>query len=343
MKLKLAVILAMTILGFAPGFAAAAPETIAGYEKIIVTAPYRTEPLAGAIWYPAGRATSPSAVGDNAVFQGTPAYFGAVPGDGKFPLIVMSHGTGGNTDDFAWLSSQLAVRGALVVAVNHPGSTRGDLSPQRTKLTDRAADLKATLTHILADPLFGPHIDRSRIISLGFSLGGTTALNLAGARMDRGLYQNYCATLGDAAVDCVFLTKGGINLKELPPSFEENMRDQRITAAVAIDPGMTYAMTKESIAAMEMPVLLINLGNNTPMKASDVSAEGSNLAAKLPRAEYTTVTPAIHFTFLGLCKPEGPRLLAERHYDPVCDDPQGTDRAKIHDTIIAHIVRFLKL
>lgn len=70
--------------------------------------------------------------------------------------MVLSHGTGGSTDDFAWLSSQLAVRGAMVVAVNHPGSTRGDLSPQRTKLTDRAADLKATLTHILADPLFGP-------------------------------------------------------------------------------------------------------------------------------------------------------------------------------------------
>lgn len=344
MNRKLAVILLVIFLGMVLGFGLFADSgTVAGYGKITVTATHRTEPLVGAVWYPTGHTADRSLIGDNAVFQGTPAVVGVTPGDGKFPLVVMSHGTGGSMDDFAWLASQLAVRGAMVVAINHPGSTTGDLSPQRTKLTDRATDLKATVTHILADPVFGPHIDPTRIISLGFSLGGATALNLAGVRMDRGLYQNYCATFGDAAMDCVFLAKGGVNLKDLPSSFEEDMRDQRITAAIAVDPGMTYSMTKESIAAMGMSVLLINLGNNAPMKSADVSAQGSNLAAKLPRAEYATVTPASHFTFLRLCKPEGSRLLAERHYDPVCGDPTGTDRAKIHQEIIDRIAAFLKL
>lgn len=343
MRLKPVVILAMFILGFAPGCAVFAhAETLAGYERFTVTAPHRAGPLAGSVWYPVGRATYRSLIGDNAVFQGIPAYVGAAPADGKFPLVVLSHGSGGNMDNLAWLSSQLALHGAMVVAVNHPGSTTGDSSPRRSiTLAERAADLKATLTYILADPLFGPHIDRTRIMSLGFSLGGATALNLAGARMDRGLYQNYCATFDE--VDCVFFAKGGVDFKKLPPSFEGNMRDPRLTAAVAIDPGMTHAMTKQSIAAIKMPVLLINLGNKAPMKASDVSAEGSNLAAKLPRAEYVTLTPAIHFTFLALCKPEGSKILAEERDDSVCSDPKETDRAKIHDTIIAHIVRFLKL
>ncbi len=199
---------------------AASAEPLAGYDKLTVTASHRPEPIAASIWYPIGTPTYRGLIGDNAVFKGTLAYVGAAVADGQYPLFVLSHGSGGNMDTISWLSSRLALHGAMVLAVNHPGSTSGDSSPRRSlRLDERAADLRAALDQLLADPTFGPHVDQSRIISLGFSLGGATALNLAGLRFDRQAYADYCAKFGDAAADCVFFAKGGVDLGNLPEGF----------------------------------------------------------------------------------------------------------------------------
>jgi predicted dienelactone hydrolase len=323
---------------------AAAADPIAGYDRFEITAPHRAAPVAASVWYPVGTPTYRGLIGDNAVFEGTSAYVGAAIAGGRLQLVLLSHGSGGNMDNLSWLSSRLALRGAMVLAVNHPGSTSGDSSPRRSvHLAERAADLNAALDHILADPAFAPHIDHSRIAALGFSLGGATALNLAGAQTDRDLYRDYCARFGDQAVDCVFFAKGGVDFANLPAAFEGEMRDPRIGAAIAVDPGLTYAFTDAGVAAMNLPILLINLGGEERWKAVDVSAQGSNLVGRLPRVEYATAGPASHFAFLGLCKPQGREILAEERDDPVCDDPAGTDRAAIHEEIIEQIATFLKL
>ena len=334
-------VVALAAIGLA---SVAAADPIAGYDRFEIAAPHRAAPVAASIWYPPGTPTYRGLIGDNAVFEGTSAYVGAAIAEEQFPLVLLSHGSGGNMDNLSWLSSRLALRGAMVLAVDHPGSTSGDSSPRRSvRLAERAADLRAALDHVLADPAFAPHVDRLRIAALGFSLGGATALNLAGARADRDLYRDYCARFGEAAVDCVFLAKGGVDLANLPDAFEEDMRDPRVGAAIAIDPALTYAFTEASIAQMDLPVLLINLGGEDRWMAADVSERGSNLTGRLPRAEYATVGPANHFTFLALCKPAGREILAEERDDPICDDPAGTDRAAIHEQIVERIATFLRL
>jgi predicted dienelactone hydrolase len=339
--MKRTLLLALAAIGVA---SAAAADPIAGYDRFEVAAPHRAAPIAASVWYPVGTPTYLGLIGDNAGFEGSAAYVGAAIAEGRFPLVLLSHGSGGNMDSLSWLSSRLALRGAMVLAVNHPGSTSGDSSPRRSiRLTERAADLKAALDQILADPAFGPHVDRSRIVSLGFSLGGATALNLAGAEMDRDLYRDYCARFGKEAADCIFMAKGGVDFANLPDAFEGKMRDPRVTGAIAVDPGFSYAITETSIGAMALPVLLINLGGDERWMAGDVSARGSNLVARLPHAEYATAAPANHFTFLALCKPGARERLAEEHDDPVCDDPAGTDRAAIHEKIVERIAAFIKL
>lgn len=322
----------------------AAADPLPGYDRFTVTAPHRAEPVAASVWYPAGRQTYAGLIGDNAAFVGTRASVGAAVAEGSFPLLLLSHGSGGNMDSLSWLSSRLALRGAMVVAVNHPGSTSGDSSPRRSvRLGERAADLSAALDRILRDPAFKDHIDRSRIATLGFSLGGATALNLVGVRADRGLFAEYCARFGAEAADCVFFAKGGVGPADLPDSFEEAPRDPRLTAAIAVDPGLGYAFTDSSVSTVNLPVLLINLGGKDRWKAADVGATGSNLAGRLPHARYVTAAPAHHFTFLALCKPEGRALLVEEKDDPVCDDPPGTDRARIHEEIVDSIAAFMGL
>jgi predicted dienelactone hydrolase len=332
---------ALTAIGLA---SAAAADPIAGYDRFEIAAAHRTSLVAVSIWYPVGAPTYRGLIGDNAVFEGTSAYVGAAIAEGRFPLLLLSHGSGGNMDNLSWLSSRLALQGAMVLAVNHPGSTSGDSSPRRSvRLAERAADLSVALDYILADPTFAAHVDRSRITSLGFSLGGATALNLVGARTDRGLYRDYCGRFGGEPADCAFLAKGGVDLANMPDAFEGDMRDPRIGSAVAVDPALTYAFTDASVAAMDLPVLLINLGGEERWMAVDASARGSNLTGRLPRVEYATASPASHFTFLALCKPGGRERLAEERDDPVCDDPAGTDRAGIHDEIVERIAEFLRL
>lgn len=335
-----ALVLALT----ATASAAPAPERIAGYDRLTVKAAHRPEPLAASIWYPLGTRTYRGLIRDNAVFKGTFAYVGAAIRDGKYPLLLLSHGSGGNMDSLAWLSSALALRGALVLAVNHPGSTSGDSSPRRSvQLKDRAADLSAALDTILQDPAFAKHIDTSRITSIGFSLGGATALNLAGLRFDGTAYRRYCDAFGKQAEDCLFLAKGGVDLANLPASFAADMRDPRISAAIAIDPGFSYAATDNSIAAMDLPVLLVSLGRKNLFKAADVGPKGSNLAGRLPNVTRAVIAPAHHYTFLAECKPEGAAILKAERDDPVCDDPEGTDRAKAHRNIVKAIAAFLQL
>lgn len=93
--------------------------------------------------------------------------------------------------------------------VNHPGSTSGDSTPLGSVPLDLSArDVSAALDLALADPALAPRIDPERIAVLGFSMGGGTALQLAGARFDRAAYHAYCQHTGAAGRDCLWLQSG---------------------------------------------------------------------------------------------------------------------------------------
>ena len=144
--------------------------------------------------------------------------------------------------------------------------------------------------------------------------------------------------------DEVFILRAGRALFTIgEEKIEAEAGDTRIGAMIAIDPAMTYSLVEESVAAVAMPMLLINFGDAERWAAVDVGPQGSDLARRLPNAEYATFAPANHFAFLAVCKPGGADILAAEADDPVCDDPEGADRAAIHGAIIDRISVFLKL
>lgn len=315
---------------------------IPGYDRMDVRTDHRAYPVAASVWYPKGSVTYKSRIGDNPIFHGTPVFVGPQVAAGRHPLVLFSHGSGGSMDGSAWLLSALANRGAMVLAVNHPGSTSGDSSPRRSvRLDERAADLSAALDALLAEPAFAAHVDMDKIITVGFSLGGATALNLAGMRLDAGRYGAYCADAG--RMDCAFFAKGGVDFAALPDGFSADMRDPRVTATVAIDPAFTYVATDESLSQMALPVGLINLGKANRLSAADVSDAGSGFVARLPNAAYAELSPANHFTFLPECKDRAEAMLAEEGEDPICSDPVGSDRRAIHQAIADQIAAFVGL
>jgi len=320
----------------------ASADMLPGYDRFDLSVEHRARPVAASIWYPAANPTYRVPVGDGPIFDPTFAFVGPAIAEGRHPLVLLSHGSGGNADVLGWLATGLVERGAIVLAVNHPGSTSGDSSPRRSvDLEARANDLSAALDMIMADPAFAPFIDEGRVSAVGFSLGGTTALGLAGLRFDGTVQDTNCTTGPDAA-DCGFFLRGGVRFADYP-GFSGDARDARITRVVAIDPGFGGAVDADTLSDALPEVTLINLGDADRLGAVDVGPDGNDLARRLPGANYVVIAPANHFTFLGTCKPDAAEMLEEEGEDPICNDPEGTDRGATHARLVDVIAEGLGL
>lgn len=315
-------------------------ESLPGYLPLAVPAAHRPAPMKGALWYPAAGTAPEITIGADAVFVGTIALAAPTPAPGLHPLIVLSHGSGGNVDNLGWLAQALVAGGAIVIGVNHQGSTSRDSQPATaTAIWNRTDDISALLDWALANPELAPRIDPAHITVLGFSMGGATALHLAGARQSAAAFAEYCATKGLAAPDCSFPRSGGVDFTKLPARWQADLRDPRVTATIAVDAGFSHAMRTEGIT---IPTLLINLGTKgAPWQAFGTGPEGSNLAARIPTAEYVEIPGAIHYTFLGECTWAAPLMLWASGEDAICSDPAGTNRAAAHHQIATAITGFL--
>jgi alpha-beta hydrolase superfamily lysophospholipase len=119
----------------------------------------------------------------------------APPREGRFPLVLFSHGFGGHRRQSTFLTTHLASRGFVVAAIDHPGGTVADLMSFMTEkdgqpeilgsqVEGRVTDFMALLDDCVAavdDPVLGK-IDSSRVAAIGHSYGGYTGLLLAGLR-----------------------------------------------------------------------------------------------------------------------------------------------------------------
>ncbi len=137
------------------GSAASASDGV-GVRQLSVVAPERDTPLSVTVWYPAEAGGEPVAVGESKIFEGTRALKGATIRKQRFPLILLSHGSGSRVEGMAWIATKLAETGFVVAGPNHPGTTSGDSTPAATpKIWERTGDLSAITTALTADPVFG--------------------------------------------------------------------------------------------------------------------------------------------------------------------------------------------
>ena len=300
------------------------------------------QPLAGGLWYPAA-VSGPGiskVLAQGPVFHGEPVREDASIRPGRWPLVLVSHGIGGHWQSLSWLEAGLAQQGAVVLAVNHPGSTFGDYDMRRSlDHGSRVRDLQLAMNTVLADPALSSHIDPDRIYVVGFSFGGWTALSIGGLRGDLRAYASYCANSGHR--HCRDIARAGIDLLQLDEAlWNRSYRDARVKAVAAIDPAFHQGLTQSDAQDMVGSVVLIGLGTGAGrLPDTDFSPGKSDLATILHEAHIEVLAPAMHFSALGLCQPKGAQMLADDGDDPVCTDPPGTDRAALHDHIIQVLAR----
>ena len=151
-----------------------------GVRTISVYAPDRGRDIAVTVWYPATDGGVPGLVGDNRLFKGVPARRDAPVAEGHFPLVLLSHGSGGRVEGMSWLASALAEAGFVVAGPNHPGTTSGDSTPAATpKIWERTADLSALIDRFSTDAGWRGAIDPARIGVWGSSYSGGHAYVVA--------------------------------------------------------------------------------------------------------------------------------------------------------------------
>ncbi|EUC00597.1 hypothetical protein PMI07_003883 [Rhizobium sp. CF080] len=320
-----------------------------GVRKISVVSPEHDRALAVTVWYPSKGDGETTPIGDNRIFEGLPASKNASLESGRFPLVLLSHGSGSRAEGMAWIATRLAEAGFIVAGPNHPGTTSGDSTPAATpKIWERTQDLSDIITALTGGAPWKAAIDTEHIGVLGFSLGGSTAMELAGARADLDAYKRYCDDY-PAMMDCMWFQGGRgfadgeqvavekFDLESIGRTrFERSNRDPRITAAVMVDPGLATAFTAGSVRAIDIPMAFINLGSVGQIPVAVLS---DALAKQAPNATYAQVNGANHFSFLPVCKPGAAEFLKSvEEPDPICDENSNRTRADIHRELTGLIV-----
>jgi predicted dienelactone hydrolase len=264
----------------------------------------------------------------------------------RFPLILLSHGTGGTARQLAWLGTALARAGFIAVAIDHPGNNgTGDPTVQGFTLWWlRARELSMALDAMLANRTFGPRIDAARIGAAGFSLGGYTAIALAGGRVDAPSAIDRCKSDPQAAScqsppEFPGLVPKMLALRESDASYANalansnvNVADPRVRAAYAIAPAVGEFVTLDSLRNIATP-LRIAYGTNDTIAPPPQNA--LRYANWIPDATTLPVLGAAHYTFLDACTAAAVRMLPA-----ICADAAGVDRATIHDTVAADAIDF---
>lgn len=292
-----------------------------------------------AVWYPSDATGTSVAQGEDDSFILQPALPDVAITPGRHPLVVLSHGYGGNWTNQGWLAADLVRQGYVVAAANHPGTTSSNMDPAiGARLWERPRDVSALLDRLTIDPTWSAAIDASRIAAIGHSLGGWTVAELAGGRFDPEAFEKDCREHRELAA-CTGYAELGVGRDEASrQALRQSLADPRIKAGVTLDAAVTRGFAPKSLAGVKIPMLVIAAG--TPVRDLPAALESHRMAGLLPAAttRYVEIAEAVHYSFLPVCFAGAAKRLSGPNAT-ICDD--NGDRETIHRKASAEIQRFL--
>ncbi len=194
------------------------------------------------------------------------------------PVIVISHGLGLDSSNFQYLATHLASYGFAVVVPNHPGS---DAKQLRSLLNGHAIevaepgefqDRPLDVTYILnqlekgnqSDSRFKGRLNLQQVGVFGQSLGGYTALALAGAKINFEQLKQDCqpAALQNTWNMSLLLQCRALELSSKSDK-DYNLRDGRVKAAIAVNPITSSIFGKAGLSQIKTPVMIVSSSDDT--------------------------------------------------------------------------------
>lgn len=293
------------------------------------------------IYYPTHAQGLPQQVGGRPVFAGISALPDATPAAGHFPLMVISHGSGGNNSSQAWLASALVQQGMIVIAANHPGSTSGDSVPAKSlELWQQTRDISALIDAMLKDSVWQPRINAQAIGVMGHSKGGYSAIATIGGQVALKDFIAGCQRQ-PRSPNCLFYA--GVNKDAISATaFNANYTDARIRFAIALDPGMVPYLQPASLRHISAPLLVIAAQRFMPGNdPASLGAESLATYSGQPPIKAIILPGSNHFDFMPQCTPAAPEILAEEGEAFICGSLPA-ERERAHQQTIAAVLAFIQ-
>ncbi|MBY3598122.1 alpha/beta hydrolase family protein [Rhizobium bangladeshense] len=298
-------------------------------------------PVRWSLWYPAADDVRECDIQERSWFRKAAVARDAPirPSGRPYPLVLLSHGTGGSTAGLEWLARRLVDRGFAALGVDHHGNTSNE--PYRAEgfacLWERAPDLSLMLDRCddwLGDLAGG--IDADRAFAVGFSAGAYSVTLLLGAIAQFSQFEPSRLKLGgprgprefpDLADHIPSLLRTSDVFRESWSRMSRSYRDDRITAAVLCAPGRSVlGFGEESLKTVGAPALIL-VGDAD--KAAPAEECSSWLHHRLTRSVLKIFGGGVgHYVFV----PEGTRL-GLAFAAELFTDPPGIERAAVHDEI----------
>ncbi len=186
------------------------------------------------------------------------------PIEGQTPVVIISHSLASRPQDFAKYAKHLASYGYLVAIPQHPGSDFAQIQEMLAGYTrktfvveefiNRPVDVSYLLDElaILNQTEFKSKLNLDSVGIIGHSLGGYTALALAGAQIDFENLASNCQATFQQANPSLLLQCRALQL----PEQDYNLKDDRIKAIFALNPLNQSIFGEKGLSKITIPVFL---------------------------------------------------------------------------------------
>ncbi|PWL38913.1 dienelactone hydrolase [Flagellimonas aquimarina] len=180
----------------------------------------------------------------------------AIKDNGKYPLVILSHGYVGSRFLFTYLGENLASKGYVVVSIDHTDSTYKDAANFTSTLANRSLDQLFVLNELDRLSAAGSGsfltglVDTDNTGLIGYSMGGYGGLNTCGAGYSSGALGFFKTMTGGS---------DALNKRGMDSEAYKNSIDPRIKAFVALAPwGMANGIwDANGLAGLKTPTLFV--------------------------------------------------------------------------------------
>ena len=242
---------------------------------------------------------------------------------GQFPLVLISHGSGGSHLLYRSIALHLAAHGYVVAMLEHPGNNRLDnqLMGKPENLQYRPLHLQLAADTLFADSQLASSLQTDRFAVIGHSMGGYSALALAGGQ------PWYPPERFKPEAD-----------PALPPAQPVSVtHDARLQALVLLAPATVWFMPEGALSKVDLAILMLSAEHDpyTPAWHNEIVLQG---VAQPTRVQARVVSNAGHFSFLS----PFPAKIKSGGALPT-QDPPGFDREAFHEQLKQEVLVFLNL
>ncbi len=288
--------------------------------------------IAMAVWYPTEQPSKRERLGPfkvNVAINATPAL-------GTFPLVLISHGSGGSIFGHRDTAQFLAEHGIIAVSLFHPKNNFRDNRDEATtdNWINRPKHVSTVLDTILAHPEFSKHINREKIAVMGHSAGGYTALALIGG----------IPNTAHARLQCKHNYQKDKKFCDLGKGKEDRNRDIIITDAhdprfktgILLAPVGILFSDPGSLDPVTVPVFIYRTEIDRQLEFpfhADLIARSLNNSKWV---QYQVLKKANHFAFIAPFPDFIKKEVGEAAYDP-----PGFNREQAHQKINSEVLVFL--